>query len=264
MNKSHGLYVLFVILIVFVIQLRSTEDLAKSTMCKYYVAWFISSTVADYYSQFYSDSASETERSPVRTLKPPGGKWLNTRYDVMMTTSAVNGRFMALKMPRRFLNYDVYLVSEYTTHSYSYYKLGIDDQFKFVRFWGFGVPEPISQSENFALFMGQNDELEFDSTDLPMSDEVKVQQFIGDWIQLTQFSDHPNRFKILSNQYVETEFKGRFEGTCSTAELRDDFQKGRSVIYRDWSYIIPFDGGHPYLELLSVREVEDNARNLWP
>lgn len=80
----------------------------------------MSSTIANYYAQLYSVSESVSIPKPERTIKLPGSKWLSTTYDAK-DASTVTGSLMALKSPRKFLNFDVYLVRLYTTHDMSYY-----------------------------------------------------------------------------------------------------------------------------------------------
>lgn len=265
--KSYGLYISLSLMAFFVAYAKLAENQAqselyryKSELCKYYVACFAAKTVADYYENVARDTSTVEDRiGSLRNVRRRTS--LGSGINAVLDASLVSDNLFANRLPRKFLRYDVYQVSRLFPSSGSYFKIGIDDQFRFVTFGGFD--DPVSGPGDYTHFWGFDDGLKFESSDLPLHDEAEVRQFIGDWIQLTQYEDRAGFFKILSNEYEET--KGVVTGACQTAELKQSFSipANNRIRYREWSYRIP-SFGQPRLELISEREEEDLSEILGP
>ena len=162
--------------------------------------------------------------------------------------------FRVYKYQRRFLDYDVFLIYPSTTHALPY-KLGLDDQFNFVRLWGFYARSYTAGDSTVYHYF--DDGLSFNSTDLPISNETAMSEFVYDWIQLTQFYDSPWFFKMRSNEY--TLIDEDVLGSCTTVETRYSFiSRDTRVVYRDWKYKIP-KNGQPVLKLHEQREDSDSS-----
>lgn len=260
--KPYWLYITTVLVVFFAVHAKLTEnthkeelDRYKEELCKYYVA----RSAAIYLAGYREDS----EQKPI---------WFDvSESTVARWESAIVGQksfrgdllsssISAYRLPRRFLSYDVYMVyrSNPTSTNPVFFKIGLDDQFNFVKLWGFR--EPISNVGEYAVYMssGEDEYVSFESGDVPLNDKAKMDQFIGDWIQLTQYGKHPGYFKIISNDFEVT--NNVVEGTCQTAEFyeADPLLGGDKVRYKEWSYRIS-GLGLSHLELLSQREDEDKS-----
>ena len=257
--KPYWLYITTVLVVFFAVHAKLTEnthkeelDRYKEELCKYYVARSAALYLAGYrvdpdqrLSWFdVSESTARGWESVIVGVKSFEGDLLPSSIS-------------AYRLPRKFLSYDVYRVYRSNpTGTDSFFKIGFDDQFNFVTFWGFR--DPISAVGEYAVYLGTRDDISFESGDLPLNDKDKVDQFIGDWIQLTQYGMQPGYFKILSNDYEVT--NNVVEGTCQTAEFyqADPLFGGDKVRYIEWSYRIS-SIGLSHLELLSQREDEDKS-----
>lgn len=247
--KSYWLYITLALMVFFAVQVKLTKDRYKEELCKYYVARSAELHLAGYRedperrSAVYdvSESTAALWESVIVGEKPFKGDLLS-------------GSISVLRLPRKFLSYDVYLVYPNAPMHPRYFKVGLDDQFNFVTFWGFR--DPIARAGEYVRYWGSRDDISFESGDLPLNDKDKVDQFVGDWIQLTQYGKHPGSFMIMSNDFEVT--NDIVEGTCQTVELleADPLFGGNKVRYKEWSYRIP-SFGQPRLELLSERDDED-------
>ncbi len=225
---------------------QSPSETVKAQLCRFYVAYFNMEQGTNYY-----------ERLLLARL--PDMHWEGPHPYFMLS---INNRdpdnvhefnFTVMKYQRRFLDYDVFFIYPSTTHALPY-KLGINDQFEFVRFRGFIENSHISSDTS--AFLSYDDGFSFNSTDIPTGDHTRVSEFIYDWIQLTQFDDHPNFIKLLSNEY--TLIDQDVLGSCVTVELKQSYDVQGVMIYKEWKYKIP-EYGQPVLKLHTQREDTDRS-----
>lgn len=249
--KPYWLYITLALMMFFAVHAKLTEDRYKEELCKYYVA----RSAAIYLDGYRVDPDQRLAWFDVSELT--AANWEKVIVDIVpFKGDLLSSSITAYRLPRRFLSYDVYMVyrSNPSSTNTVFFKIGLDDQFNFVTFWGFR--DPISTVGEYVHYWGSRDDISFESGDLPLKDKDKMDQFIGDWIQLTQYGKHPGYFKIISNDFEVT--NNVVEGTCQTAEFyeADPMFGGNKVLYKEWSYRIP-GFGQPRLELLSQREDED-------
>ena len=249
--KSYWLYITTVLVVFFAVHAQLTKDRYKEELCKYYVV----RAAATYLDGYRVDQDQRLAWFDVSNLT--AANWERVIVDsVPVKGDLLSSSISAYRLPRKFLSYDVYMVyrSNPSSTNTVFFKIGLDDQFNFVTFWGFR--DPISTVGEYVRYWGSLDEITFESGDLPLKNKDKMDQFIGDWIQLTQYGKHPGYFKIISNDFEMT--NNVVEGTCQTAEFyeADPMFGGNKVRYKEWSYRIP-GFGQPRLELLSEREDED-------
>ena len=248
--KPYWLYTTTALVIFFVLHAKSTENRYKEELCKYYVA----RSAALHLAGFRVDPDQRLTWFDVSESTAAG--WESVIVDERpFKGDLLSSSISAYKLPRKFLSYDVYRVYRSNPIGSNYYfKIGLDDQFNFVRLWGFR--DPISNVGEFAIYPSTRDDISFESGDLPLNDKDKVDQFIGDWLQLTQYGRQPGYFKIISNNYEVS--NNALEGTCQTAEFHqaDPLFGGDKIRYKEWSYRIS-SIGLTHLELLSKREDDD-------
>lgn len=226
---------------------QGPSETVKAQLCRFYVAYFDMEQQTNYFERLLLARLPDViweGPHPYSTFK--------SYHDDPNRVHEFN--FRVMKYQRRFLDYDVFFVYPSTTHALPY-KLGINDQFEFVRFYGFG--ENVHTSGDTSAFLSYDDGLSFNSKDIPAVDDTKVSEFIYDWIQLTQFDDHPNFFKLLSNEHTMIDHD--VLGSCVTAELRYSYyNQVTSVVYKEWKYKIP-KKGQPVLKLHAQREDTDRS-----
>lgn len=231
---------------------QSPSETEKAQLCRFYVANFNLEQQLNYVRQRLLALSTESNQEGLHPhvvfnksgpdVHPGDPKHIN-----LFT-------FRVYKYQRKFLDYDVFLIYPSTTHALPY-KLGLDDEYNFVRLWGFyASSHTTGDSTAFHYF---DDGLSFNSTDLPIGNETAMSEFVYDWIQLTQFYDSPWFFKLRSNEY--TLIDEDVLGSCTTVEKRSSFiSRDTRVVYRDWKYKIP-KSGQPVLKLHEQREDSDRS-----
>lgn len=224
-----------------------THDFVKEQVCSYYVA--ISKVEIGY--RYLLRRLEDGSRNADQDIPHP---FLTVHYLNVYDLDYIGLNFRATKLPRRFLKYDVYLVTQVGPHLLPE-KLGIDDQFNIIRFNGF-IEDGHFYGDRLEV-KSYNDELEFTTADIPVEDSAKFRNFVTDWLQLTQYLDHPARFKLISNDY--TLRNGEVVGNCQSAEIRTFYDHGPSpetkVIYKYWRYVVSMDRT-PELKLIRQRTVD--------
>ena len=225
----------------------------KAQVIRHYVAFFELATTVAYKKRTLMDSSQDANWD-----RPDMYEALVSKIPIPMDHEIIQVfNFPTSRLPRRFLTYDVFMVRRGISDSKPY-KIGIDDQFNIVRFYGFY--EENTWGGLVLTKFSYDDWLDFSSKDVPVEDPKKMEEFVSDWVHLTQFNDHPNFFRILSNVYQLE--NGHFLGICTTAELHHGplIPKG-TVVYKLWKYKIPNEGT-PVLKELS-REVRNDLHELF-
>ena len=227
---------------------QSPSETVKAQLCRFYVAYFNLEQQTNYYERLL------LARLPDMNWEGPHPYLMFLSEYHRDPDNVHEFNFTVKKYQRRFLDYDVFFIYPSTTHALPY-KLGINDQFEFVRFRGFIEDSHISGDTS--AFLSYDDGLSFNSTDIPAGDNTIVSEFIYDWIQLTQFADHPDFIKLLSNEY--TLIDQDVLGSCVTVELKQSYYgQESSVVHKEWKYKIP-KKGQPVLKLHAQREDTDRS-----
>lgn len=226
---------------------QSPSETVKAQLCRFYVAYFDMEQRTNYLERLLQI------RLPDVYWEGPHPYYMFSNY-LTDPNQVHEFNFRVMKYQRRFLDYDVFFIYPSTTHALPY-KLGINDQIEFVKFYGFG--EKVHISGDPSEFLSYDDGLSFNSMDIPSVDDTKLLEFIYDWIQLTQFDDHPNFIKLLSNEF--TLIDQEVLGSCVTIELKQSYyNQDTSVVYKEWKYKIP-KKGQPVLKLHTQREDTDRS-----
>ncbi len=226
----------------------------KAQVARHYVAFFEFETSVGYKKRTLMDSSKYADWD-----RPDMYKALIHEISAPIDHENIHVfNYPTERLTRRFLTYDVFLVYRFTTSQPRRYKVGIDDQFNIIRIHGFYEGDFRVGSHAMDSF-SYDDGLEFSSKDVPAGDPDKFGEFVSDWIQLTQHDDHPNFFRILSNEYMLEDRD--VLGSCATAELRHGPLIEEAVIYKLWKYKIPNEGT-PVLKELS-RQVRNDLSELF-
>lgn len=250
--KSSVFYISLSLLIIMVVHAHTTEARYKAELCKYFVARAASQSLAAY------NDESKRELPWNDVSESIARRWESVMVNRSTTSArgdALAGQLSVYKLPRKFLKHDVYEVWR-LGFDRGVFRIGLDDQFNFVKLWGFN--DPVTRVGEYGIFMDTINFPHFESGDLPLKNKLKFDQFIGYWIHLTQYSGSSKQFKIVSNDF-EVSLLDNVTGTCQTAEFHwvyPDSGENDKVVYKEWSYRIP-SFGFTQLELLSIRESED-------
>ena len=225
-----------------------TNEFVKERLCSYYVAISDIETQYKYEQRWLLDNklnARQEIHHPSNAIYGPWG------YDIESRDLYVNYR--PIKLPSKFLQYDVFLVYGMDRHG-NPYKLGIDDEYGFFKFNGFS--EKIHNSPTFLDFKSYNDALQFTSADVPKEDDAVFRDFVYDWIQLTQYNDYPSFIRLISNGFTIKD--DAVSGSCRTVQLDHGPDQESKVVYKDWQYKIP-SNGPPELKLVDQKTVDDDG-----
>ena len=216
----------------------SVHDLSMAELCKYFVAYFELDTRLNYYERLHI-----ADESSFQSLFFP-----------KMDATLIRDNYSVSKLPRKFLQFDVYLVYTNTMHAPPY-KIGIDASLNFIRLAGFEERNHISGDTS--AFLSYNDKVEFYGLDLFKKQKREIDYFIGELIQLTRYKSHPIFFKLLNNKYrvVEKDIRGN----CETVEVENPDSDGSKVLIKKWQYRIPYTG-KPSIDILEQKRVENSAK----
>lgn len=225
-----------------------TNEFVKERLCSCYVAISDIETQYKYEQRWLLDNKQNARQEihhPSNAIYGPWGYDMEFRF--------LNVNYRPTKLPRKFLQYDVFLVYGMTMYGKPY-KLGIDDEYGFFKFNGFS--EKTHNSPSFLEFKSYNDVLQFTSADVPMEDDLEFRDFVYDWIQLTQFDDHPKFIRLKSNDFSLKD--DAVSGSCLTVQLDQGPYQDSKVVYKEWRYKIP-SNGLPELELVAQLRVDHDG-----
>ncbi|MXZ75571.1 MAG: hypothetical protein F4207_11085 [Gemmatimonadetes bacterium] len=242
----------------------------------FYVAYFETWSKLRYYTgrvDNTTDSKNElwwnadTDRDPLIEDMLSRLKFLSIRK-----LANISG-YKSERLPRRFLGLDVFLVYPPSRDS-NPYKLGIresffsdndgllqiDGFFRFSRLNGFelGIHLPGDTTE----FVSYNDPLEYVRLDQVLThNRSSIDEFVTDWIQLSQYKGHPRDFKLILNEYELID--DTLVGQCETVEL--DMESGQDALYlhKVWTYEIS-SSDIPKLENISLRSADIQHDDIEP
>ncbi|MYG17706.1 MAG: hypothetical protein F4207_14980 [Gemmatimonadetes bacterium] len=248
---------------------QSTEEGRYAELCRYYVAYFEYETTILYYGNWLvrgvSVNVEEAPDDKIQLDRPESVKEALTKLAMLWfpTLDRIKDYRCELQ-PRKFMvGIDVYLAySPSSPESYPY-KLGIREGrfageleflnpegiYHFIKFNGF--EERIRFPGDTTAFVSYNHQFEYPKLkDVPRQSRESVDEFVTDWIQLTQYKGHPRDFELLFNDFELTD--DTLVGRCETVEL--DMESGQNALYlhKVWTYEIS-SSDVPILERVSLR-----------
>ena len=258
---------------------QSTEGGRYAELCRYYVAYFEYEITILYFSNWLrrgvSVNVEETPDDMIHQDRPGTVNEALTKLETLSfpTLDRIKDYRCELQ-PRKFMGIDVYLAySPYSPESPPY-KLGIIEVgfageleflnperiYRFLKFNGF--EERIRFPGDTTAFVSYNDQFEYpELEDVPRQSRESVDEFVTDWIQLTQYKGHPRNFRLLFNEFELTD--DTLIGRCETVEL--DIESGPDFVYlhKEWTYEIS-SSDIPKLERISLKSADTQYDDLEP
>ncbi len=258
---------------------QSKDEGRYAELCRYYVAYFEYETailkLRNWFKRDESVNAKEKHNNNIQEDRPGSINEALTKLESLSfpTLDRIKDYRCELQQ-RKFIGIDVYMAYPPDSPESYPYKLGIiardygpafeeldlGKHFAFLKLNGF--EERIHSPDDTTAYVSYNDQLQYPKLEhVPKQSRESVDEFVADWIQLTQYKGHPRDFRLLSNEYELTD--DTLVGRCETEEL--DMGTGHDTMYlhKEWTYEIG-NRDSPKLRTVSVRSTDIRLDDIDP